>query len=63
MNKKSFLIILEAIRNAKNTVEHLGTENFPYTEFLDSDLEEIFFDLIKMEILIYEKIEKLKEEK
>lgn len=59
MDKKSLEVVLDAIRHAQNTVETLLTENFPYTDFEDSDIRDLFYKLNDMGLALVQKIEKI----
>ena len=48
--------ILSALYHARETVEMLETENFPYTDFEDEELRAIFYELNRMAITVTNKI-------
>ena len=56
MSIKHLEVIQSAIRNARNSIEILSCENYPYTDFFDEELEKMFVDLSKMSILLTKKI-------
>lgn len=59
MDEKRLEAIYGAVRHAKETVEVLACENFPYTNFEDDDLRKMFYDLNDMCILLSQKIRDL----
>ena len=52
--------ILTVLRSARETVELLAAENFPFTDFEDPELGEIFYKLNDMSITIANKIGNMK---
>ena len=52
--------ILSVLRSARETIELLSTENFPFTDFEDPELGEIFYKLNNMAITIANKIGNMK---
>ena len=56
MNEKELKIILNNIRNAMDSIELLGFDNYPLTECKDSDIWVMFRQLLNMEITLYSKI-------
>lgn len=50
-----------AIRHAKDTIEILACENYPYTDFFDEEFRKMFVDLTKMSLLLTKKVEEEKE--
>ena len=61
MSIKHLEVIQNAIRNARNALEILTCENYPYTDFPDEEFEKMFADLSKMSLLITKKIGEEKE--
>lgn len=59
MTKKQLVVIQRNIRNAKETIEELACENYPFTEFCDPDLEKMFYDLNIMCITLGNKIDSI----
>lgn len=59
MDRKSLIVIQNCVRNAKNTIEHLACDNYPYTEFYDSELREMFYSLNDFCIKLSNKIDEL----
>ena len=51
--------ILAALRNARETIELLATENFPYTDFEDEEIRKMFYELNNMAIAMSNKIDVL----
>lgn len=62
MNEKALVVILDALRHARDTVEALACENYPYTDFYDDRFEEIFYDLNDMNIKVTKIIDEQKKE-
>lgn len=60
MNEKALRTIYNCISNAKDAIEMLACENYPFTEFMDADLGEMFYQLNSMCIAVTRKIEALK---
>lgn len=56
MEIKKLEAILTVLRSARDTVEILAAENFPFTDFEDPELGEIFYKLDGMAITIANKI-------
>lgn len=52
--------ILTVLRSARETVELLAAENFPFTDFEDPELGKIFYKLNDMSITIANKIGNMK---
>ena len=59
MEIRKLKTILAALRNARVTIEILATENFPYTDFEDEEIREMFYDLNNMAIVMSNKIDAL----
>lgn len=59
MTQKELTVILRNIRNARDTIEELANENYPYTEFCDKDLSDMHLKLNIMCTKICDKIDKL----
>ena len=62
MNEKALVVILDALRHARDTVEVLACENYPYTDFYDDRFKEIFYDLNDMNIKVSKIIDDQKKE-
>lgn len=62
MNEKALDVILDALRHARDTVEFLACENYPYTDFHDKRLKKIFYDLNDMNIKVTKIIDEQKKE-
>lgn len=56
MTVKELKQIRNALWNARDTVELLGTENYPFTGFEDEEIRDIFYNLNDMAITISNKI-------
>lgn len=59
MTKKELTVIQHCIRNAKESIEELACENYPFTDFYDKELADMFLELNNMCITITRKIEAL----
>ena len=59
MEIRKLKTILAALRNARDTIEMLATENFPYTDFEDEEIGKMFYELNKMAITMSNKIDNL----
>lgn len=57
MTVKEMQCVHSAIWHAKEIIEQLGCQDYPYTEFYDEDFKKMFYALNKMDILILEKID------
>lgn len=57
MDIKSLTVIRTAIWSAKDIIEELACEDYPYTPFEDEDLSDIFYQLNSMGIALTEKME------
>lgn len=55
--------ILAALRHARETIELLATEKFPYTDFEDDEIRAMFYELNNMAIVMSNKIDVLEETK
>ena len=55
--------ILAALRHARETIELLANENFPYTDFEDDEIRLMFYELNNMAIVMSNKIDDLEETK
>lgn len=60
MNVKALWTIYNCISNAQDAIEMLACENYPYTEFVDKELGDMFYQLNSMCIAVTKKIEALK---
>ena len=60
MDIKKLETILTVLRSVRETVELLAAENFPFTDFEDPELGEIFYRLNDMAITIANKIGNMK---
>lgn len=56
VTKNELFVLLNAITNAQTVIQHLGTENYPYTSFDDPDFKEMFYMLNDMCIKLHQKI-------
>lgn len=56
MTIKELKQIRNSLYNARDTVEILGTENYPFTNFEDKEIRDIFYNLNEMAITISNKI-------
>lgn len=59
MDIKSLTVIRAAIWSAKDIIEELACEDYPYTPFKDEDLSDIFYQLNSMGIALTEKIKSM----
>ena len=59
--KKKLKAVYVALLNARDTIEILFCENYPYTDFEDEDLCKMFYELNNMAIEIRNKIDNRKE--
>ena len=57
MTKKEMKVIQSGIRNVKDIIEELACENYPFAEFCDPDLRDMFYSLNGMALLLDRKIE------
>ena len=56
MSKNEIEAIRAALICAADTIQHLGTKNYPYTDFEDREIEEMFYSLNTMILKLHEKI-------
>lgn len=56
MTVKELNCIYSSVWNAKEIIENLACENYPYTEFEDKQMRKMFYDLNRMCITINRKI-------
>lgn len=56
MTKKELRAILNCLRAAKDTVETFGTKNYPYTDFEDREIREMYYRLNDMCITISDRL-------
>lgn len=61
MTIKELKQIRNAVWHARETVELLATENFPFTDIEDAEIRDIFYNLNEMSITISNKIDILEE--
>ena len=59
MDIKSLTVIRTAIRSARDIIEELACEDYPYTPFEDKDLRDIFYQLNSVEMALTEKMESM----
>ena len=57
MSKNELLAIKSALICAQDTIQHLGTEDYPNTDFEDKEIKEMFYGLNSMILKLFEKIE------
>lgn len=57
MTVKEMKCVYAAISNAQYAIEQLACENYPYTEFEDEDVREMFYTLNSFCISIRKKID------
>ena len=60
MTTKELNIIESCISNTKNAIINTAWETYPYGKACDEDLEKMYHDLIRMEILLTKKITKIR---
>lgn len=60
MTIKELKQIRNSLYNARDTVEILATENYPFTDFEDEEIRDIFYNLNEMAITITNKIDNMK---
>lgn len=56
MNKKELTVILNSVRHARNNIDVLGFENYPYGMTKDKDIQKMYYELNDMCILLSTKI-------
>lgn len=56
MSKNEIEAIRAALICAADTIQHLGTKNYPYTDFEDREIEEMFYSLNAMILKLHDKI-------
>lgn len=59
MTTNELKCILDAVRHAEQTMLNLGSDNYPYTDFKDKEINEYFICLLNMEIALSKKIKAL----
>lgn len=59
MTPKELTIIQNCIRNAKASIEVLACDNYPFSEFKDPDLRDMFYSLNDMSQAITRKLEEM----
>lgn len=52
MNENAIWVIHDAIRHARDAIEKLACENYPFTDFSDARLEKMFYDLNNMDMTV-----------
>ena len=57
MTKKELTVILKALSHAQDVIENLACKSFPWTEFEDDDLRDMFYRLNDMCISVNKKME------
>ena len=57
MDKKSLIVIQDAINHACDTIRNLAWENYPYDYVQDEDLGKMFLAMTEMSINISKKLE------
>lgn len=58
MTKKELTVILNGVRHARNSIDVLGFENYPYGMAEDEDIRKMYYELNDMCILLVKKIKK-----
>ena len=48
MTKKELCVIQDCIRAAQNSIKNLACENYPYSEFCDPDIKDMYYHLNDM---------------
>lgn len=61
MTKRELKVILNGVRSAQNIIEALGFENYPYGMVKDHEIQDLYYSLNDMCILLDEKIQKTKD--
>ena len=56
MTKKELTVILNGVRHARNSIDVLGFENYPYGMTKDEDIRKMYYALNDKCILLNEKI-------
>lgn len=59
MDIKTLRAILSCVHNAKDVIERLTMENWPYEKAEDAEIYAMFYQLNSMALTLYAKIEKL----
>lgn len=62
MTVKDLRVIYDAIWNAKSAIENLACENYPHTPFIDSRLNDMFYELNSMNVKLSAMMEEMKED-
>lgn len=57
MTKKELCVIRECIRGAQQVIKSLACEDYPFTEFCDSDFRDMYYSLNSMAMSLTSKIE------
>lgn len=61
MNEKELKIILNNIHNAADSIELLAFDHYPsYSECKDSDIRDMFYQLLNMSGKLYSKIKEVR---
>ena len=60
MTKRELEAIQHGVRCAQNIIEALGYENYPYGITEDRDIQEMYYELNDMLIMLSKKIQKAK---
>ena len=58
MTKKELNVILHGVRHARNNIDVLGFENYPYGMTEDKDIQKMYYELNDMCILLSAKIKR-----
>lgn len=56
MSKNEIKAIQAALMCAAYTIQHLGTKNYPHTDFEDQEIKEMFYGLNSMILKLHDKI-------
>ena len=57
MTKKELNVIWKALNHAQEVIEDLACENYPWTQFEDPDLRDMFYRINDMCITVNKKLE------
>lgn len=57
MTKKELNVILKALDHAQEVIEDLACENYPWTQFEDPELRDMFYRINDMCITVNRKME------
>lgn len=57
MTAKELKVIRNCIKNTLDVIEDIAWENYPYGRASDEDVHKMYYDLLKMSLLLTKKIE------